>query len=156
MIYVFDMGPLRIMFRHYYPEVFPTLWDRFDDMRNDGRLVSTREVSREVDGQEDRLSAWARGNRQFFHTPSNDELQTVADIFAVPHFQAMIRRQERLQGKPVADPFVIAKARHAENGCVVSAEELKPNAAKIPNVCNHFDVPHMSLEEFMARERWTF
>ena len=68
----------------------------------------------------------------------------------------MIRQQERLQGKPVADPFVIAKAGKLKEGCVVSTEIFKPHAAKIPNVCDHFDIDHMDLEEFMERENWTF
>lgn len=156
MIYVMDSGPLIVMFRHYYPDRFPTLWERFDEMRNDERLVSTREVSNEVNGQEDRLSTWAMANRPFFHTPTDDELEFVAQIFAVPHFQALIRRQARLQGRPVADPFVIAKARHCDDGCVVSTELYRQNAAKIPNVCEHFDVPHMDLETFMETENWTF
>ncbi len=54
-----------------------------------------------------------------------------------------------------ADPFVIAKA--AVNGfSVVTMEHLRENAAKIPNICNHFDIPWMSLEEFMEAEGWQF
>jgi hypothetical protein len=35
-------------------------------------------------------------------------------------------------------------------------EKLKPNAAKIPNICKHFGVPCMTLEEFMGAEDWQF
>lgn len=28
--YVFDTGPLRNLFRYFYRERFPTLWERFD------------------------------------------------------------------------------------------------------------------------------
>lgn len=72
------------------------------------------------------------------------------------HFQALIRQKERLQGKPVADPFVIAKAWTMENGCVVTQEVKKPNAAKIPNVCEHFGIPCLNLEAFMENEKWRF
>lgn len=34
--------------------------------------------------------------------------------------------------------------------------ELQPNAAKIPNVCAHFKIPCIDLEEFMHRQGWTF
>jgi hypothetical protein len=35
-------------------------------------------------------------------------------------------------------------------------ELLKPHAAKIPNICQHFTVPCMTLEEFMEAEGWRF
>ncbi|MBI1802160.1 MAG: DUF4411 family protein, partial [Chloroflexi bacterium] len=40
--------------------------------------------------------------------------------------------------------------------CVVTDELLKPNAAKIPNVCAHFGVACLTLEGFMETENWTF
>ncbi|MFH1068970.1 MAG: DUF4411 family protein, partial [Candidatus Glassbacteria bacterium] len=67
----------------------------------------------------------------------------------------MIRNKERLSGKPVADPFVIAKAK-INNCIVVTNEHFKPNAATIPNVCHHFRVKCMNLEAFMESEGWTF
>ena len=156
MIYVLDTGPLILMFRHYYPDRFPSLWQRFDDMRTLGELVSVREVAKELEGHEDRASGWVKNNRPFFETPTADEMQLVADIFKVRHFQSLIKEQERLQGKPAADPFVIAKAGCIDDGCVVTTEVHKPHAAKIPNVCDHFGINHMNLEEFMEEENWTF
>jgi hypothetical protein len=67
----------------------------------------------------------------------------------------MIRRKERLQGKPVADPFVIAKAKIVQ-GTVVTQELWKDNSAKLPNVCDHFNIPCIDLENFMEKEDWTF
>ena len=71
------------------------------------------------------------------------------------HFQSMIRRQERLQGKPVADPFVIARAK-VSGAWVVTQEKNIENAAKIPNVCDHFGISCINLEGFMEKENWTF
>lgn len=144
------------MFRHYYPDRFPSLWERFDEMVNAQRMVSVSEVARELEGQEDRLSTWVGDNTSFFRPPTTDEMHFVAQIFEVRHFQTLIRQQERLQGRPVADPFVIAKARVIENGCVFTTEKTKKNAAQITNVCDHFHIPHMNLETFMHNENWTF
>nr|WP_292587324.1 DUF4411 family protein [Mesorhizobium sp.] len=58
-------------------------------------------------------------------------------------------------GAGATDPFVIAKAASEGRG-VVTMEEFKPNGAKIPNICRHFEVECMSLEEFMEREGWEF
>jgi len=157
MIYVFDSDALITLFKHYYLSRFPSLWDRFDDLVYAGHIISVREVSREISGRDDRLAGWAKSNHDFFQTPSIEETNHVSSIFSVSHFQALIRQQERLQGKPVADPFVIAKAWGlGENGCVVTQEKEKPHAAKIPNVCNHFSISCKNLEQFMEQEKWSF
>ena len=155
--YVFDSGPFIVLFNHYYPGRFPSLWERFAQAVESDRITSTREVFNELEGRGDMLSEWCRANRKVFATPSADELAFVMEIFNVRHFQAMIRRKERLQGRPVADPFVIARARTLlEEGCVVTTEDESPNAAKIPNVCRHFGIDCTNLEGFMEREGWQF
>ena len=35
-------------------------------------------------------------------------------------------------------------------------EWLKPNAVKIPNICDHFKTPFLDLEGFMEKEGWVF
>ncbi|MGA3043710.1 MAG: DUF4411 family protein [Bryobacteraceae bacterium] len=76
-------------------------------------------------------------------------------MYAVPHFQQNIEQQKILKGGKNADAFVIAKAG-VEHGTVVTMELLKPNAARIPNICEHFSIPCLSLEEFMEEEGWQF
>lgn len=156
MKYVFDSDSLINLFRHYYPESFPTLWDKFDTLISRDRLISVREVFNEIGSSEDSLGAWAKEHKSVLFLESTvEELQFVAEIFHVQHFQAMIRKQERLQGKPVADPFVIARAK-VSGACVVTQEKNTENAAKIPNVCNHFGIDCINLEGFMKKENWTF
>lgn len=156
-VYVFDSGPLIDLFRHYYRTRFPSLWESFDAMVIEGRITSTREVFNELEGRGDNLATWCKENRQqVFLTPSTQEQEFVRKLFEVRHFQEMIRRKARLQGGPVADPFVIARAKCLENGCVVTTEKHSPNAAKIPNVCEHFGIDCTNLEEFMEREKWRF
>ena len=66
-----------------------------------------------------------------------------------------IEQQKVLKGGNIADPFVIARAR-VEDRTVVTLEVLKPNSAKIPNICDHFGIPWLSLEAFMEKEGWQF
>ena len=61
----------------------------------------------------------------------------------------------RLQGKPVADPFIIAAAK-IKDGCVITEEALKPNAPKIPTVCQHFSINFTNVHGLMEREGWQF
>ena len=156
MTYVFDNSPLSTLFRNYYRGRFPSLWQRFDELVVSGDIVSTREVLREIeDGAVDSLREWAAQNSELFTMPNAEEGAFVAQIYAVRHFQQNIERQKILKGGRNADPFVIAKA--AVNECaVVTMERLRPNAAKIPNICGHFGIECMSLEDFMEEEGWVF
>ena len=156
MKYVFDSGPLIDLFRHYYPSRFPTLWERFHALVLEDELISVREVYNEINSREDMLTSWAKKEKdKLFSRPTIEEFQFVREIFQVRHFQAMIRKKERLRGKPVADPFVIARAKVLD--CqVVTTELFKDNSAKIPNVCKHFSVECINLEGFMEQEGWTF
>lgn len=161
-IYVFDAGPLIDLFKHYYRARFPTLWMRFDRMVERNRITSTREVFNEIHGhssapaKQDDLAIWCRNHRRVFPTPSADEIEVVRRILSTPHYQALIERKKRVDGGPVADPFVIARAKCEPDGCVVTAERRKPHAAKIPNACDAMGVSWVDLEGFMERERWRF
>ena len=87
----------------------------------------------------------------YFH----EEGAFVGKIYAVRHFQQNIEQQKILKGGKIADPFVIARAA-VERRAVVTTEKFKEHGAKIPNICKHFDVECLSLEEFMEREEWEF
>lgn len=156
MTYVFDNTPLSHLFKSYYRDRFPTLWERFDAIVEDGRLVSTREVMREIeDGPDASLVDWCKEHGDVFTVPTADEGAFVRKIFGVAHFRQIVEQAKLLRGGRNADPFVIAKAAVVD-GTVVTLESLKPNAARIPNICAHFEVGCMSLEEFMEAEDWRF
>lgn len=156
MSYVFDNGPFSSLFRNFYRKTFRTLWENFDALVADGSILSTREVLREIEDSADQsLRDWSRLSQHLFETPTAPEGLFVAKIYAVPHFQHNIEQQKLLKGGKVADPFVIAKAA-VEGRTVVTMEKFKKDGAKIPNVCRHFHVPCLSLEEFMESENWEF
>ena len=154
--YIFDTSPLVTIFRYYFKSRFPTLWEKFDTMISNNMITSTREVLNELKGYDDDLKAWGISNQNLFPIPTKAELDIVTDIFSVPNFQNMVENRKRLQGGLVADPFVIARAKCLENGCVVTSEVYRPHLAKIPNVCEHFKIECIGLEEFMEREDWKF
>jgi len=156
LTYVFDNCAFSKL-KHYYPSVFNTLWKGLDQLVADGSLVSTREVWNELQRGEPNVHVdkWIKSCQQIFAIPAPQELACVAEIFSVKHFQAVIRQKSMLVGTPVADPFVIAAAR-VKKGVVVTEEQAKPNGAKIPNICAHFSVECLNLEQFMQRQRWSF
>jgi hypothetical protein len=155
-MYVFDTSPFSTLFKNYYRSRFPSLWTLFDEMIADGRIISTREVGREIaDGPVEVARAWAAENQHVFAVPAADEGAFVGKIFAVNHFHQNIEQQKLLKGGKLADPFVIAKA--AITGfTVVTVEAYKENSAKLPNMCEHFGIPCFDLERFMEEEGWTF
>ena len=165
MIYVFDTSSLRSL-QHFYPSVFKSIWDELDTMADRSEVISTREVFHELDRQavSQEVLQWAKAHKALFATPIGPELQFVSEIFKIKHFQGLIGAQQRLKGTPVADPFVIACAKI--NSATVVTEEgwqhagkplaLKPNAAKIPNVCDHFKIRCIDLEAFMQQQGWAF
>lgn len=156
MIYVVDTSVISALHRNYYREQFPSLWKRFDAMVIDGQLTSTREAYRELeDAAPPEAMTWANDNKQLFPAPTSNEAKFVVSLYGVRHFQANIEIQKLLKGGKNADPFLIARA-HCCNGTVLTMEQLKPNAVKIPNICHHFKVPCVDLKQFMEIEGWKF
>jgi Domain of unknown function (DUF4411) len=153
--YVLDTSMLSALHRNYYRDRFPSLWKRFDQMTDDGAFTSAREAYRELEDFGGAVWDWAQEHEELFPAPDAREGAFVAGIYRVAHFQANVERQKLLKGGRNADPFLVARAS-AIQGTVVTMEKLKPNAARIPNICKHFSIPCFSLEEFMAQERWTF
>lgn len=161
MNYVFDSGALVHLFRHYYRERFPSLWEKFDQMVDEKRIISVREAFHEVEKRGDNLSKWAISNKEIFCLPNEDEARVVTQIFTNKHFQSLVGNKKILEGGAVADPFIIAKAK-VENLTVVTTEGFnfdgspKLNAPKIPNICHHFKVKCLNVEGFMDNEKWKF
>lgn len=155
-LYAFDTNSLRV-FGNYYPASFPTFWDSLNNFVRNGRVTSVREVFKELELQSasDHLNRWATTNDHIFLSPSEVELDFVAEIFKVAHFRQLIGQRQQLKGLPVADPFLVARGK-VHGCCVVTEEASKPNAAKIPNVCDHFGVAWTNVEGFLKTEGWRF
>ncbi|MDR1509021.1 MAG: DUF4411 family protein [Synergistaceae bacterium] len=158
MNYVFDTNSFSEL-KHFYPDVFKSVWTGLDKIVDAGKLISTREVWKELErGDPDQhLNEWLKrkGIGKIFTTPTPEEMLFVQTIFSVPHFHSLLGKTQILNGVPVADPFVISCAK-IRQGVVVTEERYKPNAAKIPNVCEHFNIPCINLEQFMQEQAWNF
>jgi len=86
---------------------------------------------------------------------STAETEFIAEIFRVSHFRDLVSERQRLKGSVVADPFVIACAR-VQEGCVVTEEAFKPDAAGIPNVCQYFGIDCTNFEGFLNHMGWEY
>ncbi|HEX6911542.1 MAG TPA: DUF4411 family protein [Longimicrobium sp.] len=156
MVYVFDCNSF-LELQAYYPATFPTFWERFDGLVGEGRVVSVAEARKELEflATAQHMVDWVAEHAWIFTPPSAAELRSVAEIFSVPHFRQLVGKRQIELGRPVADPFLVARARQL-GACVVTEETHKPNAAKLPNVCGHFGVECVKLRGFLEREGWRF
>ncbi len=155
-MYVLDTNVISSLHKNYYRNRFVSLWKEFDQLVADGAVTSTREAYHELhDGIPGADTEWAKANATLFATPNATEAAFVATIYSVAHFQANIERQKLIRGGRNADAFIVARA-FAVGGTVVTMERLKPNAVKIPNICDHFGIPFLDLEGFMEKEGWVF
>lgn len=154
--YVIDSDSL-ITLGQFYPSRFPTLWDYMEQLIKQDRLISVRECKEEIEsyGRNDHTKIWAKNHSSIFLAATPEETAFIAEIFKIAHFRQLISQKAALQGKHVADPFLIASAK-IKKATVVTQEELKPHAAKIPNVCRHFGIPYINLEQMMEKENLSF
>lgn len=150
--YVFDSGPF-IGLKSYPVDIFSTLWNNFSQMIDSAEIISSSEVLRELEDYDDEIAVWAKTNKKVFIKPSLEEQELIRQILA--KHPDLVKEEAILLGKPYADPFVIAQAK-IHNCVLVHSEKIKPNAHKIPNVCQTFGVQEIPLFEFFRREKWNF
>lgn len=157
MDYVFDTSTLSAIFRHYFIDQFPSFWEKFSTAIEEQRIGSVREVMNEIFQlkRNDELECWTKINRTFFHDPTSEELKFITTIYNVRHFQNNLEKKKLLHGGPFADPFIIAKEK-IENASVITQERLTENGARIPNICQHFNIHFLDLKGFLQSEKWVF
>ena len=157
MTYVFDSNSITGL-SFYFPNRFPTFWRLFEAEVETEQVISVREVYKELENHaymQQWLGDWLKQHKTNFRVPTSDEMLFVGELFKVTPFQALVGEKQRLRGGPVADPFLIACAKIC-GGTVITQESRKDGAARIPNVCEHFNVPCSNLEGFLAEKDWKF
>jgi hypothetical protein len=155
-VYVIDTSSFIVM-GHYFPERFPSFWVHLNTLADQNRMLSVSEVWKELENRSTRphLANWLATRRALFSPPTPEEMVFVRSIFAVPRFQCLVKKKSILEGSPVADPWIIARAA-TRKACVVSEEGDPANAIRIPTVCRHFNVECLTLEGMMEREGWQY
>lgn len=159
MIYVFDSNTLSTILSFYYPYTFPSFWEKFNQMIYEIRIISVREAKHELEEkfskESGKIAMLTEQNKDFFEDPNHEELRFITEIYSISHFQQNLEKKKRLKGGAFADPFIIAKALVKE-GTVISEESYRKNGTGIPNICKHFDIPCMKLQNFFVKEKWEF
>ncbi|NQV72046.1 DUF4411 family protein [bacterium] len=96
--------------------------------------------------------------KRFEEAVANGTIRSVKEVFAeLEQYDTnwIYGKANILQGKPVADPFLIAAGYHS-GGTVVTEESRKPKASKIPNVCDDFGIEVTNVEGMLEQLGWSF
>ena len=135
--------------RRVYPrDVFPSAWNKLDDLAESEIIASTEDVFEEIKSQDDEILEWANEFEEIFY-PLSEEIQLSAIKILETH-DNLIDLKKKKSG---ADPFVIATAM--VHSCVVVTEEKPsggPNKSKIPDVCQHYGIKCIKILDMLRDE----
>jgi hypothetical protein len=152
LVYCIDTSALVAAWQERYPpENFPRLWERLDELIENGRLVAPVEVRHEIAKRSDELNGWLKARPRMFRE-LEEEIQIAAAEVLRTHPRLVGERKLRTS----ADPFVVALAR-VESLQVVTEEKFtnSMNRPNIPDVCLALGMPQcFDLLKLIQTERW--
>jgi uncharacterized protein DUF4411 len=138
-IYLLDTSSFLDLKRYYPRDRLGVLWEKLEELAEEGRFITPREVVRELEGPADEIHAWA---------------ETVPSIIELDNEQAAALREVQTRFPkmadpsklgPHADPICVAlglvRTRKGEDCYVINEEKDTVTASeKIPYVCRAFGV----------------
>jgi len=167
IVYCMDSSALTDLRMLYRRSTFPGVWKDLANLVDDRRLMSPREVWKEIK-KDNELPLWVRerNNRRMFVQLNAKGLQVAKEISN--NFQGLVDTEKET---PDADPFVIALAIqkhcepqglfHSQNYVVLTSERPNPQGKpRIPDVCRLSGVECLSgsraLADLFEREGWHY
>lgn len=155
MLYSFDTSAFLNSWNRYYPpDLFPSLWERFDDLIKSGNIIATEEVLIELERKDDDIYRWALDRRQMFVPMYGDIQQAAISILA--QYPRLIDNRRNRSG---ADPFVIALAQIQMEDCAVVTYEThsdSQNRPRIPDVCAALGIRCINVRQLIQEQGWRF
>jgi hypothetical protein len=103
--------------RHYPPDVFPTIWERMDQVARAGQIFVIDEVVTELKRKDDGIYKWIEDRESMIVSVETDVQSCLVEIMA--SYPRLVDTKKNRSG---CDPWVIALAQ-ARGLCVVSAEK---------------------------------
>ncbi len=156
IVYFFDSSALITLYQTDLKvlNIPKFIWDNLEELFNQGKILSHRIAYDEMvknPKNPDWLSTWVGPKKQYFLKETAEQAKTVAKIIA--KFPKIINPK---QEKEQADPWIIALAKE-QNGSrdlfetvesVIVSQESSASPQKIPAVCKHLKIRHLSLKQF--------
>jgi len=163
--YVIDTSSFIDMGRNYPVSIFPSFWNKFEELIRHQRIGAPDIVLAELEHQDDEITSWVRTHNQKLFCDSTDLYHKVKDVLIA--FPKLI---DPNNDREQADPFLIAMALDLINGpqqklgdrpkvFVVTQERYNGNKSKktkIPQVCSYYNIPCIPLLDMISKEGWEF
>lgn len=132
--------------RRYPPDIFPPIWKWLEERIESGTISAIDEVKHEILRQEDDLTGWAKAQEGLFVPADEAVQQALRQVLAT--FPNLADHERDRSG---ADPWVVAHA--LANGLSVVTYEVmgKQSKPKIPNACQHFGIPCVTLVDVLRQ-----
>ena len=162
-VYCIDASSLIECNRRYPESNFPGVWERLRELSEGERLITSRQVLRELEQRPDEVTQWVKDNKAMVRPATPEELSKAKEIECT--FPGLVDYDKQTED---ADPFVIAlalveaaraQARGRTVEHLVVSEELpaKPGGRpKIPDVCAHYGLRCVKLLQLIQEEQWQF
>lgn len=126
----------------YRRDVFPTLWEKLENMIRMDELISLIEAYEEIKVGQDEIYEWCKKNRKMFKDIDDCQKQNLLEVkkqYDKNYWDIEISKPRW------ADPWVIALSI-CEEAIVVADEKNLPN--KIPFISKKFNLTCLSLLDF--------
>jgi len=153
-VYSVDTSALIDGLERYYPaEAFPALWERVDELIDEGRFLVSEEVWEEVKTKDAVVKAWCEPRKDRLIVPTDAGTTTAVTELLVDHERLVMN----MKGRNRADPFVIALAQ-IKGAVVLTGEGFDgtANRPKIPYVCSQIGVACLRFLQMIRFEGWRF
>ena len=140
--------------RAYPPSNFPAVWERIDQLVDDGAFLISEAVLWDLKPKADEVYEWCLQREEQMVVAIDDPVQArVSEIMST--YPKLV---DTRTGKSSSDPFVIALAQVNDPKLAVVTLELggTPSRPKIPSVCQAEDVTCISLLKLIQEQGWTF
>ena len=158
--YIIDSCSLMELNRHNPLDVFPSVWEKIEDLINKDLLVAPKEVLNEINEGDDKLANWAKKQNKLFKDPTNKQIDIVREI--LNKFPSLVKENRKYD----ADPWVIALAVELATSTqktlisikriVVTEEKIRGNKVKIPFVCQKYEIESIDIIDMFRKESWKF
>lgn len=147
-IYCIDASALINITRYpgYPREIFPTIWEKLENMSKNGKLISPLEVYEEIKRRNDLILEWCKQNKNMFKDPDECQMREIENIKT--KYDSNYWNTEINKPGPWADPWVIALSI-CEDALIVTDEKNVPN--HIPFIADQFNKQCLNLMDFFKK-----
>jgi|GEM_PF-5533161 len=147
-IYLFDTNAFINWFSNYGPDVVTGMKEKIENLIIEKRLISVREVLREIVTKTDALAEWAKENSENFLNPNEYVVKEMFNVMA--RYPGLINP---FKSKPQSDPWIIAQALVMVRSENVKNLKVVVNDSALAEALSNEGILVCDFKEFMIEEK---